>query len=104
MEFALGLGKYRGFGGRTDHWHWAVDSFTTIAGLAAVTDRIKLIGSVGLQAHHPAVAARHAAIIQQISHGRLCLLIVTGWQRSESASLGLWRGAEHYASRYDYAD
>src|SRR6186997_2911304 len=64
MDFALSLVKYRGFGGKTDHWHWALDSFTTIAGLAAVTDRIKLIGSVGLQAHHPAVAARHAAMIQ----------------------------------------
>lgn len=104
MDFALSLVKYRGFGGKTDHWHWALDSFTTIAGLAAVTDRIKLIGSVGLQAHHPAVAARHAAMIQQISHGRFWLNIVTGWQKSEYASLGLWRGDEHYASRYDYAD
>lgn len=104
MEFALSLVKYRGFGGRTDHWHWALDSFTTIAGLAAVTSKINLIGSVGLQAHHPAVAARHAAMIQQISHGRFWLNIVTGWQKSEYASLGLWRGDEHYASRYDYAD
>ena len=104
MEFALSLVKYRGFGGKTDHWHWALDSFTTIAGLAAVTDRIKLIGSVGLQAHHPAVAARHAAMIQMISNGRFWLNIVTGWQKSEYGSLGLWRGDEHYASRYDYAD
>jgi pyrimidine oxygenase len=104
MEFALSLVKYRGFGGKTDHWHWALDSFTTIAGLAAVTDRIKLIGSVGLQAHHPAVAARHAAMIQMISGGRFWLNIVTGWQESEYGSLGLWRGDEHYASRYDYAD
>ena len=104
MEFALSLVKYRGFGGKTDHWHWALDSFTTIAGLAAVTDRIKLIGSVGLQAHHPAVAARHAAMIQMISGGRFWLNIVTGWQKSEYGSLGLWRGDEHYASRYDYAD
>ena len=63
---------------KTDHWHWALDSFTTIAGLAAVTDRIKLVGSVGLQAHHPAVAARHAAMIQMISGGRFWLNIVTG--------------------------
>jgi pyrimidine oxygenase len=104
MEFALSLVKYRGFGGKTDHWHWALDSFTTIAALASVTERIKLIGSVGLQAHHPAVAARHAAMIQMISKGRFWLNIVTGWQKSEYASLGLWRGDEHYASRYDYAD
>ena len=104
MEFALSLVKYRGFGGKTDHWHWALDSFTTMAGLAAVTDKIKLIGSVGLQAHHPAVAARHAAMIQMISHGRFWLNIVTGWQKSEYGSLGLWRGDEHYESRYDYAD
>src|SRR4051812_27904196 len=104
MDFALSLVKYRGFGGKPAHWHWALDSLTTIAGLAAVTERIKLIGSVGLQAHHPAVAARHAAMIQQISHGRFWLNIVTGWQKSEYESLGLWRGDEHYASRYDYAD
>ena len=69
-----------------------------------MTDRIKLIGSVGLQAHHPAVAARHAAMIQMISNGRFWLNIVTGWQKSEYGSLGLWRGDEHYESRYDYAD
>ena len=43
-------------------------------------------------------------MIQQISHGRFWLNIVTGWQKSEYESLGLWRGDEHYASRYDYAD
>jgi len=104
MEFALSLVKYRGFGGKTDHWHWALDSFTTIAGLAAVTERIKLIGSVGLLAHHPAVAAKHAAMIQMIAGGRFWLNIVTGWQKSEYASVGLWRGDEHYENRYDYAD
>jgi len=104
MEFALSLVKYRGFGGNTDHWNWALDSFTTIAALAAVTEKIKLIGSVGLQAHHPAVAARHAAMIQTIANGRFWLNIVTGWQQSEYGSLGLWRGDEHYDSRYDYAD
>ena len=81
-----------------------MDSFTTMAGDRRVTEKIKLIGSVGLQAHHPAVAARHAAMIQMISNGRFWLNIVTGWQKSEYESLGLWRGDEHYESRYDYAD
>jgi len=104
MEFALALVKYRGFGGKTDYWNWAMDSMTTMAGMAAVTEKIKLIGSVGLLAHHPAVMARHAASVQDISHGRFWLNIVTGWQKSEYDSLGLWRGDEHSESRYDYAD
>jgi pyrimidine oxygenase len=104
MEFALSLVKYRGFGGKTNHWHWSLDSFTTIAALGAVTNKIKLIGSVGLLAHHPAVCAKHAAMIQMISGGRFWLNIVTGWQKSEYASMGIWPGDEHSVNRYDYAD
>jgi pyrimidine oxygenase len=104
MEFALSLVKYRGFGGKTEHWQHSLDSLALTPALAAVTEKIDLIGSVGILAMHPAVTAKTAATIQDIAGGRFMLNIVSGWQKSEYGAMGLWPGDEHYARRYDFAD
>jgi pyrimidine oxygenase len=103
LEFALSLVKYRGFGGKTEHWHHSLDSLVLTPALAAVTERISLIGSVGILAMHPAVTAKTAATIQDVAKGRFMLNIVSGWQKSEYGMMGLWPGDEHYGRRYDYA-
>ena len=38
FKFALSMIKLRGYGGETEHWDYALESFTLMAGLAAVTD------------------------------------------------------------------
>ncbi len=45
MDFALSMIKLRGFGGKSEFWDHCLESFTLMAGLAAVTHRIKLYGS-----------------------------------------------------------
>ncbi len=42
LDFALSMIKLRGFGGKTEFWDHNLESFTLMAGLAAVTSRIKL--------------------------------------------------------------
>ncbi len=37
FDFALSMIKLRGFGGVTEHWDYSLESFTLMAGLAAVT-------------------------------------------------------------------
>jgi pyrimidine oxygenase len=102
FEFALSMIKLRGFGGPTEYWDHNLESFTLMAGLAAVTSRIELLASVAVLTLPPAYTARMASTIDSISHGRFGLNIVSGWQRAEYAQMGIWPGAEHYARRYEY--
>jgi pyrimidine oxygenase len=102
FEFALSMIKLRGFGGPSQYWDHNLESFTLMAGLAAVTSRIRLLASVAVLTLPPAFAARMAATIDSISHGRFGLNIVSGWQRAEYTQMGIWPGAEHYARRYEY--
>jgi pyrimidine oxygenase len=101
--FVLTAVKYKGFGGPTGHWDSALESFEVMAALAEATSRIQLFGSVAVPTIHPAITARRAATIDHISNGRFGLNIVSGWQKDEYVSLGLWPGDEHFARRYDYS-
>ncbi|WP_428672461.1 pyrimidine utilization protein A [Reyranella sp.] len=103
FDFALSMIKLRGFGGQSGFWDQNLESFTLMAGLAAVTSRIKLFATVPTLAIPPAIAARMASTIDSISNGRFGLNIVTGWQRPEYSQMGLWPGDEYFARRYDYA-
>ncbi len=103
LDFVLSMMKYRGFGGVTGYWDSCLESFTLMAGLAAVTSKIGLFPSISLLSQHPAVVARMIATLDDISSGRCGLNIVTGWNRAEYAQMGMWPGDSHYERRYDYA-
>jgi len=103
FDFALSMIKLRGFGGESGFWDQNLESFTLMAGLAAVTSRIKLYATVPTLAIPPAIAARMAVTIDSISGGRFGLNVITGWQRPEYAQMGLWPGDEYFAQRYEYA-
>lgn len=103
FEFVLSMVKLRGFGGETEFWDHNLESFTLMAGLAAVTERIRLYASVATLTIHPAIAARMAMTIDDISGGRFGVNIVSGWNRSEYAQMDVWPGDHFYEKRYDYA-
>ncbi|KQP73755.1 pyrimidine utilization protein A [Methylobacterium sp. Leaf111] len=102
LDFALSMIKLRGFGGKTEFWDHNLESFTLMAGLAAVTSRIKLFATAATLCMPPAITARMAATIDSISNGRFGLNLVTGWQRPEYAQMGLWPGDEYFSRRYEY--
>ena len=104
LDFALSMIKLRGFGGETRFWDYNLEFFTLMAGLASVTapHRALSLRSRTLSIP-PAIAARMAVTIDDISGGRFGLNIVTGWQRAEYEQMGLWPGEVHYARRYDQA-
>ena len=102
FEFAMSMIKLHGFGGPSQYWDHNLESFTLMAGLAAVTDRILLISTCAVLTIPPAIAARMAVTIDSISHGRFAMNIVSGWQRREYTQMGLWPGAEYCQRRYEY--
>ena len=103
FEFALSMVKLRGFGGKSEFWDHALESFTLMAALAAVTERIKLYASTAVLTLPPAIVARMASTIDSIAPGRFGINIVSGWAEAEYSQMGLWPGAEHYAKRYKYS-
>jgi F420-dependent oxidoreductase-like protein len=73
--------------GRTERG--SLDAWSTLAGLAAVTDRIKL-GTLVSPAtfRHPSVLAKSVVTVDHISGGRVELGIGAGWLRAEHESYG----------------
>ena len=101
FEFALSMVKLHGFGGKTEFWDYTLESFTLMAGLAAVTDRIRLYASTAVLTLPPALVARMAATIDSIAPGRFGGNIVSGWQKAEYDQMGMWPGDDYFGYRYD---
>jgi pyrimidine oxygenase len=102
FDFALSMIKLRGFGGKTEFWDHNLESFTLMAGLAAVTKRIKLFATAATLTIPPAIVARMATTIDSISGGRFGVNLVTGWQRPEYSQMGMWPGDQFFGTRYQY--
>jgi pyrimidine oxygenase len=103
LDFALSMIKLRGFGGKTEFWDHNLESFTLMAGLAAVTSKIKLFASTAILTLPPALVARMATTIDSIAPGRFGINIVTGWQEAEYSQMNIWPGNAYFGYRYDYA-
>ena len=67
----------------------ALDAWSTAAALAAVTERLELMVAVRPQFHPPALLAKQAANIDQISNGRLALNVVSAWWADEARRYGV---------------
>ena len=67
----------------------AQDAWSSVAALAAVTERIELMTAVRPNFHQPALFAKAAANIDRISNGRLALNVVSSWWAKEAESYGL---------------
>lgn len=79
---------------------WEV--FTSMAALAAVTNRVQigsLVASLGF--HEPAMLAKMAATVDAISGGRLILGIGAGWNQREYDAYGI--AFDHRVDRFEEA-
>ncbi|MFC0534103.1 LLM class flavin-dependent oxidoreductase [Phytohabitans kaempferiae] len=95
LDFALSMAKWRGYGGSTRHWDFTLESMTTMAGLAEATSRIGIWATVHTMVFHPAVVAKMAATMDQISGGRFGLNLVAGSNPYDQGQMGLWRDLSH---------
>lgn len=103
LDFALSMIKLRGFGGKAEFWDYNLESFTLMASLAAVTERIKLFASTAVLTLPPAIVARMATTIDNVAPGRFGVNIVSGWQMAEYDQMGIWPGDDYFGYRYDYS-
>ncbi|HEX7947273.1 MAG TPA: pyrimidine utilization protein A, partial [Phenylobacterium sp.] len=102
FDFALSMIKLRGFGGKTEFWEHNLESFTLMAGLAAVTSKIKIFATAATLTMPAPIVARMASTIDSIAPGRFGINLITGWQKAEYDQMGLWPGESHYKDRYNY--
>lgn len=75
--------------GPSRFWGTSLDSFTTAAALATMTQRLKIVSTVHTALFHPGTVARIGATLDQISNGRWGLNIVSGWSKKDFDMLGV---------------
>ncbi|RTL67638.1 MAG: LLM class flavin-dependent oxidoreductase [Pseudonocardiaceae bacterium] len=103
FDFLLSTVQLVGFAGPTKHFHETADSFAIMAGLAAVTERVTLYGSMATLTTPPPLAAKQAQTISDISGGRFGLNIVSGLEKGMYSQMGIWPGDQHFQTRYEHA-
>lgn len=99
LDYLFSMIKWRGFGGATHHWDYSLESVSLMSALAAVTERIGIIASLQPLAFNPAVAAKMAATVDEISGGRFGINLVTGQYFDEYAQMGILRRDMQVTSR-----
>jgi probable F420-dependent oxidoreductase len=78
------------------------EAFTQLAAIAAVTERVELGPLVACTGFHaPAVLAKLAATVDEISGGRLVLGLGAGWNETEFRAFGL--PFDHRVDRFEEA-
>jgi len=104
FDFVMAMGKWRGFGGVTNHWGRSLEAVTMMAGIAAITKRVKIWATLHAILHNPAVAAKMIATLDHISGGRAGLNIVAGSYRGEFEQMDAWDDALDHDARYDLTE
>lgn len=104
LDFIMSMGKWRGFGGETNHWGESLESLAMMCGLAEVTTNVQLWATIHPLLHNPAVAAKMITTLDHVSGGRAGLNVVAGAYRSEFEQMGAWDPDLDHDDRYELAE
>ncbi|MBV8743756.1 MAG: LLM class flavin-dependent oxidoreductase, partial [Xanthobacteraceae bacterium] len=88
FEALVPIGRWHGFGGKTNFNGPGFECFAWAAGMSASTRYSGIFATSHVPTIHPVMAAKQAAAIDHISNGRFALNIVTGWNRPEIEMFG----------------
>ena len=104
LDFVMSMGKWRGFGGDTNHWGSSMESMTMMAGIAQATKRVKVWATAHTLLHNPVVIAKMITTLDHISGGRAGLNIVAGAYKDEFEQMGAWNDSLKHDDRYVLAE
>ncbi|HZC15492.1 MAG TPA: LLM class flavin-dependent oxidoreductase [Caulobacteraceae bacterium] len=104
LDFVMSMGKWRGFGGVTNHWGVQMESLTMMAGIAMATRTVKLWATIHPLLQNPAVAAKMITTLDHISEGRAGMNIVAGAYKAEFDQMGAWDDSLDHDGRYDLTE
>ena len=106
LDFLLPLGRWKGYGGETDHNGANFETLTWASGILAATKNIMAFGTVHVPLFNPIVAAKQMVTADQIGGGRFGLNIVCGWNVGEFAMAGVEMNAheERYEQGQEWVD
>lgn len=103
FDFVLSMAKYRGYDGEIKLWQNTLDAGILIAAISEITSRLKVWVTIHTILQNPCVAAKMIATLDQISHGRVGLNIVTGSFKEEFAQMNQWPENLNYGERTDFS-
>jgi alkanesulfonate monooxygenase SsuD/methylene tetrahydromethanopterin reductase-like flavin-dependent oxidoreductase (luciferase family) len=102
FEAIVPVGRWKGFGGETNFNGEGFEVFSWAAGLSSATNYSSVFATSHIPTVHPLFAAKQAAAIDHIGHGRFTLNLVTGWYSPEMAMFGIT--LLDHDSRYEMAE
>ena len=104
MEFEalVPVGRWQGFGGKTNFNGAGFEAFSWAAGIGASTKYPAIFATSHVPTIHPIMAAKQAQTIDHITGGRFALNIVTGWHKPEIEMFGA--PLIDHDKRYDMAE
>lgn len=89
VEFVLPIAKWHGLGGAADLWGRSFETFTQSAALGAITKKIGVFVTAHVSLLTPAFVAKAISTIDHVTHGRVGLNIVCGWNPDEFSLHGI---------------
>jgi dimethylsulfone monooxygenase len=106
IDFLLPIGRWKGYGGSTDHQGATYETLTWAAGLLASTQRITVFGTVHAPLFNPIIASKQMVTADHIGHGRFGLNVVCGWNEGEFDMFGVPVGehSDRYAQGQEWLD
>ena len=78
------------------------EAWTVAAAAAAITSKIEIIAAIKPKLYNPAVLAKMALGIEDISHGRFAINVVNAWFKPELERSGI--GFPAHDERYEYGN
>ena len=88
FEALVPIGRWKGYGGETNFNGEQFESYTWAAGMASATQQAGVFVTSHVPTIHPIMAAKQLTTIDHISHGRVGLNIVAGWDEREMNMFG----------------